>query len=737
MDKIINKIYEQVLNDLRDKDNILADTRIPFLTLYDHLILTSGIAVAITKELLIRGKKPKDISGADITERELITVVRAASLLHDWGKDDEKAYKNHRDRSVEWSKKLLKESAIEEPYFNMILSAIERHQLSYNPRTRLEKIICLADSLASAGDISKIAEKKDELTEFENFRHRISELYDEIFDNKKGLVLVLGDVDAVKSYVLETSKLPEIRGGSEILNELNFGGLKEIFSEELSEECLIYNGGGSFLAIVSESLANDLIEKVHNAYLRETKIATITCVNSEPLGCYEFERGLKPYSDKDVKKLQGEGIGNWLLESHFGKDRANWHEKKNFAELVSNLSAELRKKKANKEYIPFFEALPIGRRCQSCGKRVASEEDKTREEVLLCEVCHIKRERGKERWRFLEQFAEWLRTKKDLEEMEKIIIPKFPIDLKELTEAHGGYMGFIYADGNDIGSLLEKANSPAHYKHIAEELHKGTKDAVFGAIFDVFGIEKLEKFDKLPFEIINIGGDDVTLIIAAPLAFEFSRRFLQRFENNMENLGKELELNEKITISLGMVICKKDYPVYYAEKIAESLLKDAKRKGKKENESSLSYLYHTTSIAAEDGKEIIEAIYENEDKRIRLTMRPYSLSEFNFILQISGEIKKIFSTTQRNAISLALSTGKVQSENFLFYQIGRMDDNKMRNSLRILKELSSQFGEKTKNYKHKAHKIWFWNTDGKYVTPLLDILDIIEIIKMVGGEIVE
>jgi hypothetical protein len=181
-----------------------------------------------------------------------------------------------------------------------------------------------------------------------------------------------------------------------------------------------------------------------------------------------------------------------------------------------------------------------------------------------------------------------------------------------------------------------------------------------------------------------------------------------------------------------MVICKKDYPVYYAEKIAESLLKDAKKKGKKENESSLSYLYHTTSLAAEDGKEIIREVYENEDKEIRLTMRPYSLSKFNFILQISGEIKTIFSTTQRNAISLALSTGKIQSENFIFYQIGRMDDNKMKNALKILEKISAQFGEKAKNYKHKAHKIWFWNTDGEYVTP---ILDIIEIIKITGGEI--
>jgi CRISPR-associated protein Cmr2 len=725
MDNVIKKINEEVLTDLRDKDR-LAYPRIPFITLFDHLILTSGIAVAITKELLIRGETPKEISGEDITERELITVVRAASLLHDWGKDDEKTSIHHRTRSVEWSKELLKKSGIEEPCFSLIVSAIERHKLRYNPQIRLEKIVCLANSLASAGDTYKIEEKED------TFRHEGSELYDIIFKNKEGLVLVLGDVDAVKSYVFETSKLPEIRGGSEILNELNTEGIEDIFSKELSEECLIYKGGGSFLAVVPVSLAADLIEKIEKAYLKETKIATITCVKSEPLGYYEFERGLKPYTTEDVKRLQGEGVGTWLLESHFGTERDDWQEKKNFAELVSNLSAELRKKKASKECIPFFECLPIGRRCQSCGKRMASKEDKEKEEVF-CEVCYIKRKCGKERWRFLLQFAEWLKKKKDLPEMEQMLISKFPTDLEDITRAHGGYMAFIYADGNDIGALLEKANSPAHYRHIAEELHKGTRDAVFGAIFDAIGREKLEKLRKLPFELINIGGDDSTLIIAAPFAFEFSKRFLECFEVNMNKKLRE-ELNEKITISLGMVICNYNYPVHFAEKIAESLLKDAKKKGKKEKESSFSYLYLTTAIAAEDGKEIIEEVYENKDKNIRLTMRPYSLSEFIAILQLAGEMKQVFSPSQLNAISRALSRGKVQSENFLFYQIGRMDNDKMRKALKIVEKLSALFGEKTKKYKHHAHKIWFKTTEGDYATPLLDI---IELIKIAGGEIDE
>jgi len=58
-------------------------------------------------------------------------------------------------------------------------------------------------------------------------------------------------------------------------------------------------------------------------------------------------------------------------------------------------------------------------------------------------------------------------------------------------------------------------------------------------------------------------------------------------------------------------------------------------------------------------------------------MRPYTLSEFISILQIAEEIKKIFPLSQLNAISMALSMGKAQSENFLFHQVGRMGEDKM------------------------------------------------------------
>jgi CRISPR/Cas system-associated protein Cas10 (large subunit of type III CRISPR-Cas system) len=735
--KLLRSIYDEILNKLRKK-GVLADTRVETVSLYDHLVLTAGIAVATVRELLARGKTPEDICGENIPEDKLVLIIRVAALLHDWGKDHEELYKNHIKRSIEQAKSWLEKYGVEQIYLNLILSAIERHHSDSNPRTLLEKIVCIADTLASAGDRPELARASttDELT-------RISEssynLYQVVFGGKDGLVLILGDVDKVKSYVYETTKLPEIRGASQLLNDLNYEKLEELFEKRLSKECLIYNGGGSFLAISPESLADDLINEVKNTYLLETKTATITCVKSNPLGFFEFFRGLMPYDNKGIRELKGSGIGLWLLKSHYGKfsmqNKDEWFEKrkinseeieickrKGFGELISKLSAELRKEKDQKEYIPFFEAIPIGRRCQSCGKRVATQVDiiTPEESEDICEICYIKRCRGRgERLRFLEAFINWIKINKN-PNFKEILALKIPKHLDELVSLNG-YWAFIYADGNDIGSLLEKAKSPSSYRHISESLQEGTKNSLFEAIYETFR-KKLIEDEKLHFEIINIGGDDISIIIAAPFAFDFSAKFMEFFEKNLEKLGKEF--GKKITISLGIAICKSTYPVYFAEKIADSLLKDAKSKYKElpedEKESTLSYLYLTSSIAAESSREIIKNVYENE-KRI-LTLRPYTRSQFKFLLNKSFELKKLLKASQRNKLMEALSKGKLQSINFLFYQIARMQ-NKREEALRILEEINKEFN---------ANGGWT-TVDGKDATPLLDLLEFIKIRGDIDG----
>lgn len=726
LSEIIPKnLYKEVITNLKDRDYILADTRIASVSLYDHLRLTAGIAVATTGELLARRKTPEEICGKNISEKELISIIRIASLLHDWGKDyeksglaPEKAYDKHTERSVEWAKQWLEKSNIEKQYVDLILSAIERHHWDAKPKTLFEKIVCLADSLASAGDRPELA-KATKHGEFERILESTFNLYNSVFSGEEGLVLILGDVDRVKSYVYETSKLPEIRGGSEILNKLNDEVLKEIFEESLSEECLIYYGGGSFLALAPKSIASEIMEKIEECYLSETMFATITCVKSEPLQVYAFSRGLYPYVDEDIKRLDGEGVGEWLLKSHFGENKEEWPKVKGFGEVVSLLAAELKMKKMERECVPFFEALPIGMRCSSCGKRMVEKIEKIEdEENRLCNVCAKKRETSTEKKpRFRERFGKWLEEKKGLSI--KDIYERFPKNLDELAERYEDYMAFIYADGNDVGSLLFKARSSAHYRHVSEALKIETENSLFEALYETIGEEKLRSLKIIPFEIINIGGDDVSLILAAPYAFDFAEKFMENFEKKLEKWG--------ITTSLGMVICKAKYPVYFAEKLAGSLLSDAKRKAKKsktsegKGESAFSFLYLTSQSGVEEYKEILDSYYRLESGRQRytLTMRPYTLRDLKKLLFYADKLEKekLFTTSQLNALAEALSKGMARSINFLLYQIARLGEEKGSKVMELLEDIDGTFNCENG-----------WRLDkNEFVTPLLDLKEIFDI----------
>ncbi len=743
--KIVDNFIRSDFKKFKEDEYLLADTRIHHVTLYDHSILTSGIAVSITKELLLRGKGCEEICGQLIEEKNLIALVRFVSLLHDLGKSEsktEKGYYAHVKHSLEISEKILHKYEVIDPYFSLIQESIAHHHLRDDPKTLLHKIICLSDSLASAGDRPELA-KAETRKDFLKVSIGNCDLYDVVFEGKKGLAVVLGDVDGVHSYVFETSKLPEIRGGSELLNYLNYDWLEELFENELAKECLIYNGGGSFLAIVPAKMADSMIEKIEKEYPDKTGIATITCVKKE-VDYFHFARGMAPYANEDIKNLKGEGIGNWLIESHFDKNQNKWFgikiingeeceicKKKGFGEIVAPLAVELRLKKDMKEDIPFYEALPIGRRCNSCGKRVVYEE--TGEELWLCNVCKIKREKGvSEKLIFRENFKKFLDTKNVSIEN---YYSKLPENLDELTEKYGNYYAFIYADGNDIGALLEEIKTPAQYRHFAERLKYATEDSVFEAIFETFGKEKIKELERLPFEIINIGGDDVTIIMAKPFAFMFAKLLLKNFEEKTEKIAREFEKENlpHLTMALGMTICKSTYPVYFAEKISESLLKEAKKRAKEEQQlkSAMNYIYLKTDIASESGKALLEMYLEKKDANLSLMMRPYTIEDFDFIFKKAQEIQKekLLAATQRKAFQQALAKGRWEAFNFIFYQITRMPEYKRGKLITIVKELSDRFG-------CDESYLWKLKTDSDrivYSTPLYDLLELVE----VRGELFE
>src|SRR5207237_10339091 len=102
-----------------------------------------------------------------------------------------------------------------------------------------------------------------------------------------------------------------------------------------------------------------------------------------------------------------------------------------------------------------------------------------------------------------------------------------------------GFIGVIYADGNNIGQLLEQLKTPSEYFEFANTLYTVTEDAVFESLAENLRTREIESDDtRSPthtFEILSIGGDDVFLIVPAHVALPIACAIAEKAENKLRD----------------------------------------------------------------------------------------------------------------------------------------------------------------------------------------------------------
>lgn len=735
---------------LREASYLYADTRIPSVRLYDHLRLTAGIATAMVVELRHRGWTAEAICGLPLPDEELRGLARLCGWIHDVGKArlGETEYRLHVQRGVEYAQEWLSDKDVSQELREIIIGAIARHHLRDGPRTPLEKIICLADSYASAGDRPELA-RATTVEALESTMRGTQALERELFGQNAPVCLLLGDTDAIKNYAYETNVLPEIRGGSQLLQDCE-KEIQDLFHRELAKECLIYCSGGGFLAVVPASRAAELKERIENLYREKTILATITVVCSEPIGYADIARGLQPYDETSVNALKGEGVAGDLLFSHFeapflhlGIPGTPRNRRKNFGELVAKLSGDLQQAKRQKELVPFVEALPIQWRCESCGRRPAVERDDVRGE-RLCMVCHKKRKTGREqRQDFAERFAKWVEEKKN-----KQVPRKGPDDLDTLA-AQEGKIALLYADGNNMGQLLQLAPSPATYVHISETLTLGIQEALFEALWQTFGEQGLREA-YLPFEIIALGGDDVVVIVPTSKGWTLTWKFLELFESERRVQTLAQEFKERVgtpihlSMSAGLAIADVKYPVAFLFRIAEGLLKEAKRLAREiavdaqrakerglirtdgSGAGTFCHLWLRAPVISEDAKALLGSLYERsmQHQEVHLTARPYTVAQARVLEQAARTLNEAWSASQRRSLAEALEKGVYVSLNYALYQVARSRGHQtaLLDAFRTLRTLANGASSAS------DQGFWFWDQQQNlWRTALLDALELLEL----------
>ncbi len=161
-------------------------------------------------------------------------------------------------------------------------------------------------------------------------------------------------------------------------------------------------------------------------------------------------------------------------------------------------------------------------------------------------------------------------------------------DIEKMTDKND-WIAIIHADGNGLGQIVQKIGTKDQlFKEFSQNLDIATANAAIAAYDAVKS--KFEGKDIIPIRPVVLSGDDLTLICRADLALEYTKTFIEEFENQTksklseiileENVFTEGKIKDRLTACAGIAYIKSSFPFYYGYELAEALTTRAKKDAK-------------------------------------------------------------------------------------------------------------------------------------------------------------
>lgn len=481
-------------------------------------------------------------------------------------------------------------------------------------------------------------------------------------------------IQGIQSFIFQTNKLKEIVGGSELVEEICTTEFYDFIGSDENDENIILSAAGNIKFIAGEVTCKKLVRDFPKHVLQKAPGVTVSqavvkILDDSPLSEHinKLEEKLKTERNKSTMPLE---LGFMGLER---------------ARRTGGVAVELKEKK--------------GRKISYCESTALKDHVVDKKSDLTGESSHTK----------------LFKKISGLSEKPKEIT----LEIEDICKGHkNSWIAVVHADGNGLGNILrvmgEKlknadfVKSKSAFRAFSRALDIATQDAAQAAFRKVFS--KAEAFTsdgKQPIRPIICGGDDLTFIIRADLALEFTELFLREFEIKTQEEFKVLEqfgindFKEGITACAGIAYVKESYPLHYALNLSEALCKDAKKKVKEEvkkrdngiPESAIAFykvqesftdklsILKERTLVAKQGDKILDYYYgpylfEDLDKlNLRLGYLKEEVLKSQDTTKAIGKLRRIVSDSFKDFSVAEFNLNRMKSINEEFFKELDLEDD--------------------------------------------------------------
>jgi len=248
--------------------------------------------------------------------------------------------------------------------------------------------------------------------------------------------------------------------------------------------------------------------------------------------------------------------------------------------------------------------------CDSCGVEYAGHQGE--ENTLICPACMKKRKKNREIRDDIKAITSGKKTVSEKHKLWDRLLLDYNTRGRRRPE-----------DFNKLGEL-----SHAALKAIQNHLEPKSDSPYF------------------PFDILLLGGDDLVMATVADKAIEAAMTIIETFQYHTER-----EWGEPLTVSVGVVIAHAKFPFGTLLKMAEDLLKFAKKEGTRRSRdyskrNGQGGLINFQVVSAGNSLRFTEdynRIFVHKEKKQKLirTLRPYDIQTMELLVKSIREMKSI------------------------------------------------------------------------------------------------